>query len=179
MSEGTSFTGTWRTKLQQADTTSEQDVLTAYADLPVRLATQAAQNYRNQRQRGEKSTVLNYAVSDAAAEAVEAIKSALDSYDGLRTNANRSVTALGQAQVAGLVTQGQLTAAMAQLQAFQAAREAAEELETERRRRERLNAIVAARRQGRQMYNDRMAGITALSDGGASLRMRVHTLYAP
>ena len=68
---------------------------------------------------------------------------------------------------------------MAQLQAFQAAREAAEELETERRRRERLNAIVAARRQGRQMYNDRMAGITALSDGGASLRMRVHTLYAP
>ena len=121
LSDGTSFTGAWRTKLQQADQTSEQDILTAYADLPVRLATQAAENYRNQRERGEQATVLNYAVSDAASEATEAIKSALESYDGLRSNANRSVTALGQAQVAGLVTQGQLTAAMAQLQAFQAA----------------------------------------------------------
>ena len=179
LSDGTSFTQAMRGKLQQADQTSEQDILTAYADLPVRLATQAAENYRNQRERGEQATVLNYAVSDAASEATEAIKSALESYDGLRSNANKSVTALGQAQVAGLVTQGQLTAAMAQLQAFQAAQDAAEELETERRRRERLNAIVEARRQGRQMYNDRMAGITALSDGGASLRMRVHTLYAP
>ena len=68
LSDGTSFTGAWRTKLQQADQTSEQDILTAYADLPVRLATQAAENYRNQRERGEKSTVLNYAVSDAASE---------------------------------------------------------------------------------------------------------------
>ena len=95
LSDGTSFTGAWRTKLQQADQTSEQDILTAYADLPVRLATQAAENYRNQRQRGEQATVLNYAVSDAASETTEAIKSALESYDGLRANANKSVTALG------------------------------------------------------------------------------------
>ena len=172
LSDGTSFTGAWRTKLQQADQTSEQDILTAYADLPVRLATQAAENYRNQRERGEKSTVLNYAVSDAASEATEAIKSALDSYDGLRANANKSVTALGQAQVAGLVTQGQLTAAMAQLQAFQAAQEAAEELEAERRRRELVARQFADRQQGQLFHNERLAGITALSDGGASMLMR-------
>ena len=70
------------------------------------------------RERGEQSTVLNYAVSDAAAETSAAIKSALDSYTGLRSNSNVSGTALGQAQVAGMVTQGQLTAAMAQLQAY-------------------------------------------------------------
>ena len=174
LSDGTSFTGAWRTKLQQADQTSEQDILTAYADLPVRLATQAAENYRNQRERGEKSTVLNYAVSDAASETVEAIKSALESYDGLRANANKSVTALGQAQVAGLVTQGQLTAAMAQLQAFQAAQEAAEELEAERRRRELVARQLADRQQGQLFHNERLAGITALSDGGASMLMRVH-----
>ena len=174
LSDGTSFTGAWRTKLQQADQTSEQDILTAYADLLVRLATQAAENYRNQRERGEQATVLNYAVSDAASETVEAIKSALESYDGLRANANKSVTALGQAQVAGLVTQGQLTAAMAQLQAFQAAQEAAEELEAERRRRELVARQLTDRQQGQLFHNERLAGITALSDGGASMLMRVH-----
>ena len=174
LSDGTSFTQAMRGKLQQADQTSEQDILTAYADLPVRLATQAAENYRNQRERGEQATVLNYAVSDASAETVKAIKSALESYDGLRANANKSVTALGQAQVAGLVTQGQLTAAMAQLQAFQAAQEAAEELEAERRRRELVARQLADRQQGQLFHNERLAGITALSDGGASMLMRVH-----
>ena len=177
--DGTSFTNTWRTKLQQADTTTEQDILTTYADFPVELATRAAENYRNQRERGEKSTVLNYAVSDASAETVKAIKSALESYDGLRTNANKSVTALGQAQVAGLVTQGQLTAAMAQLQALQAAQDAAEDLEAERRRRERLAAQIADRQQGQIIFSERVAGIASRSDGGESLKMQVHPLYTP
>ena len=123
--------------------------------------------------------VLNYAVSDAAAETSAAIKSALDSYTGLRSNSNVSGTALGQAQVAGMVTQGQLTAAMAQLQAFQAAQEAAEELETERRRRERVAAQLADRQQGQIVFNERIAGISSRSDGGASLRLQVHPMYAP
>ena len=122
-SDGTSITQAMRTRLQTADTTSEADVLATYANFPVELATRAAANYRNNRERGEQSTVLNYAVSDAAAETSAAIKSALDSYDGLRNNANKSDTALQQSQVAGMVTQGQLTAAMAQLQALQAAQD--------------------------------------------------------
>ena len=177
LSNGTSITQAMRTRLQQADKTSEQDVLSSYLNFPIGLATKAAENYRKQRQRGEQSTVLNYAVSDAASEATAAIKSALDSYTGLRNNANKSVTALGQAQVAGMVTQGQLTAAMVQLQAFQASQDAAEELETERRRRERLDAMIQARIRGQQIFNERMAGITAGADGGASLLMRVHPLY--
>ena len=179
LSDGTSITQAMRTRLQVADTTTETDILTAYADFPPELATKAAENYRNNRERGEQSMVLNYAVSDASAETVEAIKSALDSYDGLRTNANKSVTALGQAQVAGLVTQGQLTAAMAQLQALQAAQDAAEDLEAERRRRERLAAQIADRQQGQIIFSERVAGIASRSDGGESLKMQVHPLYTP
>ena len=178
LSDGTSITQAMRTKLQDADTTTESDILSAYSDFPVELATIAAENYRIQRERGEQAMVLNYAVSDAAAEASAAIKSALDSYNGLRSNSNVSGTALGQAQVAGMVTQGQLTAAMAQLQAFQAAQQAAEELEAERRRRERVAAQLADRQQGQVIFNERLAGISSRSDGGASLRMGLHPMYS-
>ena len=179
LSDGTSITQAMRTRVQQADTTTEQDVLAAYTNYPAELGIKAAENYRIQRERGEQALVLNYAVSDAAAETSAAIKSALDSYDGLRTNANKSVTALGQSQVAGLVTQGQLTAAMAQLQALQAAQDAAEDLEAERRRRERLAAQIADRQQGQLIFSERVAGIASRSDGGASLKMQVHPLYVP
>ena len=178
MSDGTSLTQAMRTRLQQADTTTEQDVLTTYSTFPAELATKAAENYRINRERGEQSMVLNYAVSDAASETTAAIKSALDSYDGLRNNANKSDTALAQSQVAGMVTQGQLTAAMAQLQAFQAAQKAAEELEAERRRRELVARQLADRQQGLAFHNQRIAAIAAQTDGGASLLMNVHPLYS-
>ena len=178
MSDGTSITQAMRTRLQTADTTTETDILTAYSNFPPELATRAAENYRNNRERGEQSVVLNYAVSDAASEATAAIKSALDSYDGLRNNANKSDTALAQSQVAGMVTQGQLTAAMAQLQAFQAAQESAEELEEERRRREMVARRLADRQQGQLFHNERIAGITALADGGASLLVELHPFYS-
>ena len=179
MSDGTSITQAMRTRLQTADTTTESDILTAYADFPPELATKAAENYRNNRERGEQSVVLNYAVSDAASEATAAIKSALDSYDGLRNNANKSDTALAQSQVAGMVTQGQLTAAMVQLQAFQAAQESAEELEEERRRREMVARRLADRQQGQIIFTERLNGISALSDGGESLKVSLHPMYVP
>ena len=179
LSDGTSITPTLRTRVQTADTTSEADILAAYASFPPELGIKAAENYRNQREAGEQSLVLNYAVSDAAAETTAAIKSAFDAYNGLRSNANVSPTALQQSQVAGMVTQGQLTAAMVQLQAYQAAQEAAEELETERRRRERVAAQLADRQQGQIVFNERIAGITSRSDGGASLRVQLHPMYLP
>ena len=179
LGDGTSITQAMRPRLQAADTTTEADILTAYADFPVELANKAAENYRIQRDSGEQSMVLNYAVSDAAAETTSAIKSAFDAYDGLRNNGNVSPTALQQAQVAGMVTQGQLTAAIAQLQAYQAAEQAAEKLEAERRRRERLAQILADRQQGQIIFNERITGIASRSDGGASLRMGVHPMYLP
>ena len=179
LSNGTSITQAMRTRLQQADQTTEQDILTTYSTFPVELATQAAENYRNQRERGEQALVLNYAVADAAAEAAAAISSALNSYDGLRSNSNVSPTALQQAQVAGLGTQGQTAAAMGQLQAFQAAREAAEEMEAERRRRELVAQQLADRQQGQIHFNERLAGITTRSDGGQSLKVQLNPMYLP
>ena len=179
MSDGTSITQAMRTRLQTADTTTETDILTAYTSFPAEMSIRAAENYRNNRERGEQSVVLNYAVSDAASEATAAIKSALDSYDGLRNNANKSDTALAQSQVAGMVTQGQLTAAIAQLQAYQAAQESAEEMEAERRRRERLAQMLADREQGQIMFTERLNGISALSDGGESLKVSLHPMYVP
>ena len=179
LGDGTSITDAMRPRLQAADTTTETDILTAYADFPPELATRAAENYRNNRERGEQALVLNYAVSDAAAETTAAIKSAFAAYDGLRNNGNVSPTALQQAQVAGMVTQGQLTAAIAQLQAYQAAQQAAEEMETERRRRERLAQMLADREQGQIMFTERLTGISALSDGGESLKVQLHPMYTP
>ena len=179
LGDGTSITTAMRTRLQQADTITETDILTAYADFPPELATKAAENYRIQRERGDQSLVLNYAVSDAAAETTAAIKSAFDAYDGLRNNGNVSPTALQQAQVAGMVTQGQLTAAIAQLQAYQAAQQAAEEMETERRRRERLAQMLADRQQGQIMFTERLAGISSRSDGGESLKVQLNPMYLP
>ena len=68
-----------------------------------------------------------------------AAKEAVSSYEGLRNNTNTSNTALQQAMVAGTVTQGNLTAAMAQLMVYQASQESAREYEQE---------ICAARRTG-------------------------------
>ena len=78
-----------------------------------------------------------------------------------------------------MVTQGQLTASMAQLQAFQASQKAAEELEAERRRRVLVARLLADRQQGQTFNNERLAGITARADGGAELLVEVHPLYTP
>ena len=52
-------------------------------------------------------------MSDAASNLMIAARDAVKSYEGLRNNTNTSNTALAQSQVAGTVTQGNLTAAMA------------------------------------------------------------------
>ena len=175
---GKSFTQSWRSKLQQADRVGEQDILGLFADHPATLGARAAENYRNARERGDKRLVLDHALSDAAAELTDAVRSALDSYDGLRNNVNTSNTALQQAAVAGQVTEGQLIAAMAQLMAYQAAREAAEDYEKEIRRRERLAQWKASQEQANQDLEVRLAAIEAnagnLREG---LTFKIHPFY--
>ena len=85
----------------------------------------------------------------------------MDSYERLRENTNVSNTALAQSQITGAVTQGHLTASMAQLMAFQAAKEAAEGYENEIARREALAKRVAAQQQSELLYNAHIAGIIA------------------
>ena len=85
----------------------------------------------------------------------------MDSYKKLRDNTNVSNTALAQSQITGAVTQGHLTASMAQLMAFQAAKEAAQGYEDEIVRREALATRVADRQQSRTLYNAHIAGLEA------------------
>ena len=171
---GDTLTDHWRDRMSATGTVSEQDVLAHYAPLPADLAARAAANYRASTARGQQRTVLNYAVNDAAAAAAATVKSALESYELLRAQTNTSQTALQQAQVAGLITSGEVSAALAQLHAFQATQQAADALEAEARRRDYEAARLATQQTARVDHDRRMAGIAAHRDGGAELRFRVH-----
>ena len=136
--DGTPLTEYWRDRLNAAPAVTEQQVLAAYSTLPVGLAERAAANYRRDAAAGARRTAVNHTVNDAAALATSTVKSALASFAELRGQTNASGTALQQAQVAGLITNGEVTAALAQLLAFQATQETAQALEAEARRRRPL-----------------------------------------
>ena len=166
---GTSLTDHYRDQLADAPTVTEADVIAEYATLPVSLADRASANYRRHRDDGEQATALTYAVNGAAATASATVKSALESYQALRSQTNTSDTALRQAQVAGLITSGEVSAALLELHAWQATQQAAQDLEAETRRREREVARLAAQAAARATYARRLTGIEAKRDGGNAL----------
>ena len=170
---GEALTDHWRDRLRGAPAVTEHDVLAEYRALPVSLAEHAAENYRRDAAGGARRTALNYAVTDAAAAAAATVHSALASYAQLRAQTNTSGTALQQAQVAGLITSGEVTAALAQLHAFQATQDSAEALEAEARRRELEAARLASQQAAREEYDRRIAGIAARRDGGDDLLFTV------
>ena len=161
---GKSFTQSWRGRLTAADTVTESDILTLYGDYRPEIAAQAASGYLAAREEGDKRLVLDHAMSDAAANLMVAARDAVESYEGLRNNTNTSNTALAQSQVAGTVTQGNLTAAMAQLMAFQAAKEAAEDYEREIARREALARWIETQRRAEITFAAQQAGLDARRD---------------
>ena len=175
---GKSFTQSWRTRLSAADTVAESDILDLYGDYSSELGAEAASGYLAEREEGDKRLVLGHAMSDAAANLMTAARDAVESYEGLRTNTNTSNTALAQSQVAGTVTQGNLTAAMAQLMAFRAAREAAKDYEREIARREALAEWVAARQREETVFAAQQAGLDQRRDSmREGMLFRIHPAY--
>ena len=176
---GKSFTQSWRGRLTAADTVTESDILTLYGDYrPGDRGAGVANGYLAAREEGDKRLVLDHAVSDAAANLMIAARDAVESYEGLRNNTNTSNTALAQSQVAGTVTQGNLTAAMAQLMAFQAAKEAAEDYEREIARREALARWVETQRRAEITFAAQQAGLDARRDSmREGLLFRIHPAY--
>ena len=170
---GTPLTDYWRDRINAAPDVTEQDVLAEYAQLPVSLADRAAANYRRQRADAEQRTALNHTVNTAASAAAATVQSALVSYQQLRGQTNTSGTALQQTPIAGLITSGEVSASLLQLQAHEANQAAAEELAAEARRREREAARLDTLRAGRADHARRLAGIEARRDGGDSLLFRV------
>ena len=162
---GKSFRESWSQRLTEADTVTENDIISLYQDFRPEVAARASSQYLADREDGDKRLVLDHATSDVAANLMVAAKAAVESYEGLRNNTNTSNTALAQSQVAGTVTQGNLTAAMAQLMAFQAAREAAEDYEREIGRREALARWIETQRRAEIEFAAQQAGLDARRDG--------------
>ena len=158
---GKSFRESWQQRLTDADTVSESDILNLFQHSSPEIAARASRGYLAERERGEKRLVLDHATSEVAKNLIDAAKDAVKSYKGLQDNTNVSNTALAQSQIAGTVTQGHLTASMAQLMAFQAAKEAAEGYEREIARRERIARRLTAKQQSNLLYDAHIAGIIA------------------
>ena len=158
---GKSFRESWSQRLTEADTVTESDIISLYQDFRPEVAARASSGYLAAREDGDKRLVLDHATSDVAANLMVAAKAAVESYEGLRNNTNTSNTALWQSQVAGTVTQGNLTAAMAQLMAYQAAKEAAADYEREIERREALARWIETQRQAEINFNAQQAGLDA------------------
>ena len=175
---GKSFRESWAQRLTDADTVSETDILNLYQGDRPEIAARASRGYLAAREQGDNRLVLDHATSEVAANLMIAAKDAVKSYEGLRNNTNTSNTALAQSQVAGTVTQGNLTAAMAQLMAYQAAKEAAEDYEREIARREALAERVAAQQRAEITFAAHQAGLDArretLREG---LLFRIPALY--
>ena len=166
---GEPMTDYWQTRLDAAPDTTEADVLAEYHTFPLSLADRAAANYRRQRDHGQQQTAQSQIVNTAASDATATVRSARDSFALLRGQTNQSGTALQQAQITGTITAGEVSAAFLQLEAHEAARRAAEELEAEERRREREAARLDRIRTARASHARHRAGIEASRDGGDSL----------
>ena len=175
---GKSFRESWSQRLTAADTVSETDILNLFQNSSPEIAARASRGFLAAQEEGNKRLVLNHTMSDTASNLMIAAKDAVESYKGLQNNTNVSNTALAQSQIAGTVTQGNLTAAMAQLMAYQAAKEAAETYEGEIGRREGLARTVARQQQAEINFDAQQAGLDDRRDSmQEGLLFRVHPLY--
>ena len=169
---GKSFRESWSQRLTDADTVTESDILSLYADYRPEIGAKAANRFLAAREKSDKQLVLSHTMSEVSKNLIVAAKDAVESYKGLRDNTNISNTALAQSQIAGAVTQGNLTAAMTQLMAFEQAKKAAEDYEREIARRQELAQWVQSQRSAEVNFNASQAGIAARRDS-----MREGLLY--
>ena len=175
---GRSFTGLWRTAHGTADRVTDADILALFRDLPPEAATRAVEDHRRAREASDRQRVLDYAALDAAAALAGTIESAQGSFGDLTANSNLSNTALQQAGVAAALSQGRINAALGQVLAHEAAREASRARQAEIARlewlgrwhdgRARANALAETMRDAASLNR------AALRDG---LLFRVPSFY--
>ena len=133
----------WRSRLSEADQVGEADILDIYRNLPPELAQKSLDAWKRRRQEADSQLVHDHTVADAAAALAKMLKETQSSIDKLRNQKNTSATGLAQAQVTGLATQGEILTALAQLEAWQAARETATSYAEEVKRRNQEAESVA------------------------------------
>ena len=137
----------WRSRLSEADEVTEADIRDIYRDLPEELSQQALETWKRRRAQADSKLVHDHTVADAAAALTKMLQETKGSIDKLRNQTNKSATALAQAQVTGLATQGEILTALAQLQAWQAARESAKSYQEEIERRQQEAEDVTRQQQ--------------------------------
>ncbi len=121
LGNGASLSESWRDVLETADTVTEADIRNVYqsgADAVVRT-------FERRRDYADRSVVLAHARADAAASLAATAVETQEKIDTVAGENNVSTTALQQAVLAGNLSQGQLLAALAQMEAWDASAAAA------------------------------------------------------
>ena len=178
LSDGVSVRGGWDGLLQTADTVTETDLVDIFANLPAEVGSRAGDLFRRQRESADRQRVLDHALADSAAELIESLKATQESLDKVRNQTERSDTALAQANITATATQGELLAALAQLEAYRSARQAGASYERELARRQELERWTAVLRQSEQDFQEAQSEIAALPDtGGREVQFTIHPHY--
>ena len=178
LSDGVSVRGGWDGLLQTADTVTETDLVDIFADLPAGVGSRAGERFRQQRESADRRRVLDHALADASSTLIESLKEAQDALDRVRNQTEKSDTALAQANITAIATQGELMTALAQLQAYRSAREAGASYERELARRQELERWAGVLRQSEQDFQQARNEIAALPDtAGREVQFTIHPHY--
>ena len=178
LSDGVSVRGGWDGLLRTADTVTETDLVGIFANLPAGVGSRAGELFRQQRESADRRRVLDHALADASSTLIESLRSAQDALDRVRNQTEKSDTALAQANITAIATQGELMAALAQLQAYEGAREAGASYERELARRQELERWAAVLRQSELDLQQAQAEIAALpASGGREVQFTIHPYY--
>ena len=164
LASGRPLRESWRKILDQYRT-NQEDIVELLSHLDPQVAAQVSDHYLQDQDRADNRRVTTYLVDDSATALIETAVSAQESLRKLRSNSNVSDTALAQAQVTGLATQGELLSAIAQLMAFEAARGAARDYQDELKRRQQWKQWERRQRAGKVLFEKQQADIAASADG--------------
>lgn len=164
LASGQPLRESWRKILNQYRT-NQEDIVELLSHLDPQVAAQVSDHYLQDQDRADNRRVTTYLVDDSATALIETAVSAQESLQRLRSNSNVSDTALAQAQVTGLATQGELLSAMAQLMAFEAARGAARDYQEELKRRQQWKRWEQRQEAGKVLFQQQQADIAASADG--------------
>ena len=178
LSDGVSVRGGWDGLLQTADTVTETDLVDIFANLPVGVGIRAGELFRQQRESADRRRVLDHALADASSTLIESLKEAQDALDRVRNQTEKSDTALAQANITAIATQGELMTALAQLQAYRSAHEAGASYERELARRQELERWATVLRQSEQDLQQAQAEIAAMpATDGREVQFTIHPYY--
>ena len=167
LSDGTSLSESWRDVLQEADTVTEADIRNVYPG----SADAAVAVFQRRRDYADRSIVLAHARADAAASLAATAAATQDKIDTVAAENNVSDTALQQAILAGNLSQGQLTTALAQMEAIEASAAAAAAYNAEVARREAASRRLADRAALEAQWAEERATIAAAAD------QRIQSMY--